>query len=224
MTRQESTRQRVPLRPIPALQWTGRNCLYHRRILITKHIIVIIVIFTKGPISWLLHVLIHPCSIIMIINNTDYLYSQHCHDHIDENQHDNLNRSSWSATYWWPGSFRECSRASDSQEEFQETIRWLSTMVKIRNYSQKFGEDVPENIPPPQACITMLFPETATGGVARQGRPQTRGGRLRPMISPSIGNEWPSGGMETQVSGPFISAWWLIRARLSPVVFSKQLY
>ena len=32
MTRQESTRQRVPLRPIPALQWTGRNCLYHRRI------------------------------------------------------------------------------------------------------------------------------------------------------------------------------------------------
>ena len=149
MTRQESTRQRVPLRPIPALQWTGRNCSYHQKIQFTKHIIVIIVIFTKGPIPWLLHVLIHPCSIIMIINNTDYLYSQHCHDHIDENQHDNLNRSSWSATYWWPSSFRERSRASDSQKEFQETIRWLSTMVKIRNYSQKFGEDVPENTAPP---------------------------------------------------------------------------
>ena len=87
------------------------------------YIIVIITIFTKGPVPGLIHMLIHPCSITMIINNTDYLYSQHCHDHIDENQHDNLNRSSWSATYWWPGSFRERPRASDSKKEFQETIR-----------------------------------------------------------------------------------------------------
>ena len=56
--------------------------------------------------------------------HSDYLYSQHCHDdNIDENQHDNLNRSSWSATYWWSGSFRERPRASDSKKEFQETIR-----------------------------------------------------------------------------------------------------
>ena len=99
----------------------------------------------------------------MIINNTDYLYSQHWHDHIDENQHDNPNRSSWSATYWWSGGFRERPRASDSQKEFQETIRWLNTMVKIRNYSQKFGEDVPENTPAPRHAnlgnfFTFAFP------------------------------------------------------------------
>ena len=105
-------------------------------------------------LCWFIHVRI----IIMIINNTEELYSQHCHDHIDENQHDNLNRSSWSATYWWSGSFRERPRASDSKKEFQETIRWLSTMVKIRNYSQKFGEDVPENTAPtPRHALWATF-------------------------------------------------------------------